>query len=196
MRLNRTPPALGLLAALSTTACTDPRDPALITGEDLAGACSIGAAAGVSSLGLAAYEESAARVPAGPGASGTRAVAVTCLIPGPQGRLFLLMLPGLRQGQPADTGRYTVRPCGPDRCEGSADPRTAWVEARVPNAAPGLYQGAGGYVHIARESEGVIEGSYQVALARVPSTHPGFPAEQVYWGSFRAPRHQERGEGR
>jgi hypothetical protein len=108
----------------------------------------------------------------------------------------MLMLPGLRQGQPADTGRYTVRYCGPDRCDGSADPRTVWVEARVPDVAPGLYQGAGGYVHIARESAGVIEGSYQVALDRAPSTRPSFPAEQVYWGSFRAPRHQERRGGR
>ncbi len=196
MRLNRTPAPLGLLAVLSAAACTDPRDPALITGEDPAGACSIGSAAAVSSLGLTAYEESAARVPAGPGAPGTRAVTVTCLIPGPQGRSLLLMLPGLRQGQPADTGRYTVRYCGPDRCEGSADPRTAWVEARVPNAAPGLYQGAGGYVHVARESEGVIEGSYQVALKRAPSTPSSFPSEQVYWGSFRAPRHGERARGR
>ena len=196
MRQSRTLASVGLFAALSGAACSDPRDPALVTGQDPAGACSIGSAAAISALGLAAYEESAARVPAGPGAPGTRAVTVTCLIPGAQGKWLLLMLPGLRQGQPADTGRYTVRPCGPVRCEEGADPRTAWAEARVPNAAPGLYQGAGGYVHIARESAGVIEGSYQVALDRAPSTRSGFPAEQVYWGSFRAPRHQERGRGR
>lgn len=196
MRLKGIPGLLGLLACLAAAGCGDPEDPARITGEDPTGTCSIGSAAAVSSLGLAAYEESAARVPAGPGAPGTRALAITCLIPGPRGRLLLLMLPGLRQGQPADTGRYTVRNCGPDRCEGSADPRTAWVEARVPNAAPGLYQGAGGYVHIARDSAGVIEGSFQVALDRAPSTRPGFPAEQVYWGSFRAPRHDERARGR
>ena len=191
MRLNRTPILLGVLAALPAAACSDPRDPAQITGEDPAGACSIGSPTAPSALGLAAYDGSAARVPAGRGASGTRAVTVTCLIPGPQGRLLLLMLPGLREGQPADTGRYAVRYCGPDRCEGSADPRTAWVEARVPNAAPGLYLGAGGYVHVASESQGVIEGSYQIALARAASTQPHFPAEQVYWGSFRAPQRQE-----
>ena len=66
----------------------------------------------------------------------------------------------------------------------------------VPNAAPGLYQGAGGYVHIASESAGVIEGSYQVALKRAPSTSLSFPPEQVYWGSFRAPRHGEWARGR
>ena len=175
------------LLALGLSSCGAADDPAQITARDPVGVCSIGKAAGTSVLGLATYDESLARVPTGPESPGSRAVTVTCLTPGQQGTLLLLTLPHLRDGHPADTGRYTVRPCEPERCEAGADPRTAWAEAELPAAVPGRYVGAGGTLHVRVEEAGVIEGSYQIAFDRAKEVDARYPAEQVLWGSFRAP---------
>ncbi|HEU4558353.1 MAG TPA: hypothetical protein VFS20_10905 [Longimicrobium sp.] len=172
------------LTVLATTACTSRDDVASISAEAPAGPCSVAAAANRSMTGVAIYSELHARVPGQDSdAPGTRAVTITCLTPGVGGTLVTLMLPGLRAGIPARTGKYHVkRPGDTNRVE-----LTAWAEAELTVSSPARYLAVGGAVHVSSDRDDVIEGSYELALRRAPGTDPRYPEEQVLWGAFRAP---------
>jgi hypothetical protein len=97
--------------------------------------------------------------------------------------LVTLMLPMLRVGSVAPAGAYHVQRPG----EGILDERTAWAEAQLTVSVPARYVASGGSVHIVAERDGVLEGSYQIALLRAPETDARYPEQHVLWGAFRAP---------
>jgi len=174
------------LLALTAVACAcgSDDDEARITRDAPAGPCSVGATAQPSITGLSTYAQLFARVPsAGPSAAGTRGLTLTCLTPGAGGTLVTLMLPMLRVGSTAPAGAYHVQRPG----EGILDERTAWAEAQLTVSAPARYVASGGSVHIVAERDGVLEGSYQLALLRAPETDPRYPEQHVLWGAFRTP---------
>jgi hypothetical protein len=90
----------------------------------------------------------------------------------------------LSAGAPAGAGAYRVERPG----DGKADARLAWAEAQLTVSAPARYVATGGTVHIASENDGILEGSYQLALDRSPETDTRYPDQHVLWGAFRAPR--------
>jgi hypothetical protein len=178
-----------LLLVAALTAC-GPRDQiAAISHDAPAGPCSIGAAAESSVTGLATFSELHAKVPgAGPNVDGTRGIIVTCLTPGPGGTAVTLMFPMLAAGRPAPAGTYHLRRPG----EGAVDANLAWAEAQLTMSAPARYVATGGTIRLEAEQDGVLEGSYQLALDRSPETDSRYPAQQVLWGAFRAPRATDR----
>jgi hypothetical protein len=174
-----------LLLLLAASACTPPRDEvAAIERDAPAGPCSVGAAGERSVTGVAAYSEIRSSVPGGGAtAPGTRGVTLTCMTPGAGGTAVTLMLPLLNASSPAAAGRYRVeRPGG-----ANADARLAWAEVQLTVSAPARYVASGGEVHIVTEHDGILEGSYQLALDRSPEADPRYPERQVLWGAFRAP---------
>lgn len=173
-----------LMLLTAVTACTPSGVVAAIEKDAPAGPCSIGAAGEQSETGLTNYSDVRASVPgAGFTAPGTRGVAVTCLTAGPGGTAVTLILPMLRAGGPAPAGTYRVQRPG----EGKPDARLAWAEATLTVSAPARYVASGGAVHIVSEHDGILQGSYQLALDRSPETDPRYPDRQVLWGAFRAP---------
>lgn len=172
-----------LLLAIAPVACTHD-DVEAISGTAPAGPCSIGAAAETSITGLATYSELPARVPGAPrNAPGTRGLTLTCLTPGPGGTLLTLMLPGLSAGKTASPGTYQLQRPG----DHSFDERSAWGEALLTVSAPARYLAVGGTIQLQGEINGILVGSYQIALLRGPDVDPRYPEQQVLWGAFRAP---------
>lgn len=93
------------------------------------------------------------------------------------------MLPGLSGDKPAAEGKYPVERPG----DGNPATHAGWAEADLTVSAPARYLAVGGSIHVASELEGVIEGSFELALRRAPGVDPRYPEEQVLWGAFRAP---------
>jgi len=174
---------LFLLLAIAPVACSHD-DVAAISRSAPAGPCSIGAAAEASITGLATYSELPARVPNAPrNAPGTRGLTLTCLTPGAGGTLLTLMLPALSAGKTASPGTYHLQRPG----DHSFDERSAWGEALLTVSAPARYLAVGGTIQLQGEIDGILVGSYQVALLRGPDVDPRYPEQQVLWGAFRAP---------
>jgi hypothetical protein len=172
-----------LLVLAAVAACTHD-DVGAISQTAPAGPCSIGAAARESITGLATYSVLRARVPnVSQTAPGTRGLTLTCLTPGTGGTLLTLMLPGLSAGKPASPGTYHLERPG-DR---PFDERSAWGEALLTVSAPARYLAVGGTIQLQGELDGILIGSYQVALLRGPDVAPRYPEQQVLWGAFRAP---------
>jgi hypothetical protein len=176
-------PYLLLLVPLAA-ACTSSDGVATIQKDAPAGPCSIAAAGERSETGLATYSDVRATVPgSGPKAPGTRGLLLTCLTSGTGGTVVTLMLPMLSAGAPAAPGEYRVARPG----VGKPDSRLAWAEAQLTVSSPARYVASGGAVNIVSEDDGVLEGSYQLALDRSPETDVRYPERQVLWGAFRAP---------
>jgi hypothetical protein len=172
-----------LLLTVAVVACSHD-DVGGISRTAPAGPCSIGAAAETSITGLTTYSELPARVPnALTNAPGTRGLTLTCLTPGAGGTLLTLMLPGLGAGKTASPGTYHLQRPG----DNSFDARTAWGEALLTVSAPARYLAVGGTIQLQGELDGMLIGSYQIALVRAPDVDSRYPEQQVLWGAFRAP---------
>jgi hypothetical protein len=173
--------AFAAVAALVLMGCStaDPGDPQVITSSDPVGACSAGEAFHETSTGLTNYV---------PGTSDSLPFLLTCMTPGPLGTMVTFVLPRVTTGVPTP-GTYQVsRPV-----QGVTAAREAWAEVHLTVGTPAHYLGAGGRIHISASADGIVAGSYELALDRAPETDPRYPHQTAIRGAFRAPRLQDDG---
>jgi hypothetical protein len=166
-------------ATLLLTSCARPApgDPALITADDPVGVCSVGEAFQQTVTGLASFSAATDNLP----------FVLTCLTPGATGTLVTILVPGLR-GELAPAGIYRVQ-----RATAGVPSGTAWVEVHLMagSPAPAHYSAGAGTLHITSAEDGVVTGSYELALDRAPETDPRYPGRTAVRGAFRAPAYRE-----
>ena len=118
--------------------------------------------------------------------TGSVAILLTCRIAGQSAPAVTIILPNLSDTVPA-TGKYFVTPDSIIPADVDVS-RLAWAHAEAPAGSGVIYRGQGGEVVLERAENGVIIGSYLVALRQDQVARPGQATGWVLGGSFVAAR--------